>query len=48
VIERRFGGLSAPARKRIASASSEELKAWLDRAVDAPTLGAVFAPVAKH
>lgn len=48
VLERRFGGLPVHVRKQIAGASPGELKSWLDRAVDAATLGAVFATAAKH
>ncbi len=48
VLERRFRVLPARVRKQIAAAGPAELKAWLDRAVDAATLDAVFVPSAKH
>jgi predicted transposase YdaD len=48
VLERRFRRLPVRVRKQIAGASSGELKAWLDRAVDVAALEAVFAPAAKH
>ncbi len=40
--------LPARIRKQIAEAGPAELKTWLNRAVDAVTLDAVFAPSAKH
>ena len=42
VLERRFGALPALARERISDAQIPDLYVWLDRAIDAPTLDAVF------
>ena len=41
-LERRFGSLPAAVRKRIRSASVQELESWADAVLDAPTLEAVF------
>jgi hypothetical protein len=43
VLERRFKALSEDVLRRIGSAAPEELESWLDRAVDAPSLAAVFS-----
>lgn len=43
VLRRRFGELSATDQARIAQAELAELECWLDRALDASTLAAVFA-----
>ncbi len=43
VLRRRFGELSAADQARIAQAELAELECWLDRALDASTLAAVFA-----
>jgi hypothetical protein len=48
VLDRRFGVLPARDRRRIAGAGRGELETWLNRAVDASTLDAVFSPSAKH
>jgi flagellar biosynthesis/type III secretory pathway protein FliH len=48
VLERRFRVLPAKVRRRIAGAGPGELETWLNRAVDAATLDAVFSPSAKH
>lgn len=48
VLERRFRAVPARFRKRIASAGPVNLKKWLDRAMEAATVDAVFAPAAKH
>ncbi len=42
LLERRFGSLPAAVRKRIRSASVQELESWADAVLDAPTLEAVF------
>lgn len=42
VLRRRFGELSATDQARIAQAELAELECWLDRALDASTLAAVF------
>ena len=41
---RRFGPLPADVRARIDAADLDQLDAWLDRLLDAPTLEAVFGP----
>ena len=38
-----FGRLPKKSRERVLAASASELDTWLDRAVDAPTLDAVFS-----
>ena len=43
VLRRRFGELSAADQARLAQAELAELECWLDRALDASTLAAVFA-----
>ena len=43
MLRRRFGELSATDQARIAQAELAELECWLDRALDASTLAAVFA-----
>ncbi len=48
ILERRFKTLPAEAERRIATARPDELESWLDRAVDAATLDAVFSDPAKH
>ena len=42
ILTRRFGPLTDDARARLAGASQPQIEAWLDRAIDAPDLGAVF------
>ena len=46
VLERRFGRVPARYLQAIAAAQNGQLDAWLDRAVDAPTLKAVFGQTA--
>jgi predicted transposase/invertase (TIGR01784 family) len=46
VLARRFGDVPAEVRDRVSNAAIGELEAWLDRAVDAPTVQAVFGPSA--
>lgn len=48
ILERRFGALPPSAVELVAAAGPAELERWLDRAVDAPDLGAVFVETAKH
>jgi hypothetical protein len=48
VLERRFRVLPARVRRRIAGAGPGELETWLNRAVEAATLDAVFSQSAKH
>ena len=42
LLTRRFGVLPEWALKRVQRASGEQIDAWLDRILDAPTLQAVF------
>jgi len=42
ILTRRFGGLSNEVQRRVMAAGSPELELWLDRALDAATLDAVF------
>ena len=42
LLAKRFGPIPAEVELRISAASLEELEAWFDRAIDAPTLEAVF------
>ena len=42
LLERRFGRLPATVRERVRTASVQDLDAWGDAALDAPTLEAVF------
>ena len=43
LLQRRFNGdLTPEMRQRIAAASMEEIDAWFDRGIDAPTIEAVF------
>jgi flagellar biosynthesis/type III secretory pathway protein FliH len=46
VLERRFGEVAAEVREVISRAASDELEAWLDKAIDAPSIEAVFGPSA--
>jgi predicted transposase/invertase (TIGR01784 family) len=51
ILERRFRALPEDVLKRIGSAAPGDLESWLDRAVDAPSLEAVFlgpSERAKH
>lgn len=43
VLERRFGRVPAKYRLAIQNGQIDQLQAWLDRAIDAPSLKAVFA-----
>lgn len=43
VLERRFGRVPAKYRQAIEKGQLDQLQAGLDRAIDAPTLKAVFA-----
>lgn len=43
VLDHRFRRLPKKLRERVRAASASELDTWLDRAVDAPTLEAVFS-----
>ena len=42
LLEKRFGIIPAPVRQRIFSANAECIEAWVERALDAPDLQAVF------
>jgi predicted transposase/invertase (TIGR01784 family) len=42
ILERRFGPLPEETRLRIVAATAGQIDAWIDRAIDAPALGAVF------
>ena len=46
VLSRRFGIVLAELRERISQTKVAQLDEWLDRAIDAPSLEAVFAPQA--
>jgi predicted transposase YdaD len=48
VLERRFGPVAADIQRRIGEAEKAQLESWLDRAVDARTLDAVFEEPAAH
>ena len=43
LLARRFGEVSPSVLDKIATASNEQIEAWLDRVLDATTLDAVFA-----
>jgi flagellar biosynthesis/type III secretory pathway protein FliH len=44
VLEKRFGSVPAVYLDAIAAAETGALEAWLDRAIDAESIEAVFAP----
>ena len=44
VLEARFGAIPADVAERLAGASSDELTRWLDRALKADSVEAVFDP----
>ena len=46
--ERRSGSLPATVRERVRSASAQELDAWPDAVLDAPTLEAAFEDAPRH
>ncbi len=41
-LTKRFGTLTEDARKRLQTATTEQLELWADRILEAPTLAAVF------
>lgn len=43
LLTKRFGPLPPDALSKIAAASAEQLDTWMDRVLDAPTLGDIFA-----
>jgi hypothetical protein len=43
ILSRRFGALSDDLQSKVMTAGSPELERWLDRALDATTLEAVFS-----
>ena len=43
LLTRRFGSLPLAIQARIAAASIEEIDAWVDAFIDAPSLEAIFA-----
>ena len=43
LLTRRFGSLPPAIEARIAAASIEEIDAWVDAFIDAPSLEAIFA-----
>ena len=47
-LERRFGSLPARVRERVWSASVQDLDAWGDAVLNAPTLEAVFEDTPRH
>ena len=48
LLERRFGHVLSTVQARVRSATVDELDAWLDAVLDAPTLEAVFEDTARH
>ena len=48
LLQHRFGPLSAAAQARIAAASAAELGGWLDQALDAPSLEAIFGDAPRR
>ena len=48
LLTRRFGALPATVRQRVFAADVDVLDRWLDAAIDAPTLEAVFAVPSSH
>ena len=48
LLERRFGRLPPGVRERVRCASVQELDAWADTVLDAPTLEAVFVDPPRH
>ena len=48
LLERRFGRLPATVRERVRTASVQDLDAWGDAVLDAPTLKAVFEATPRH
>ena len=48
LLEHRFGRLPSRVRKRLQSASVQDLDAWGDALLDAPTLEAVFEDTPRH
>ncbi|MFL6676325.1 MAG: DUF4351 domain-containing protein [Massilia sp.] len=44
LLSKRYGALPLPVQERLAQASTEELQAWGEALIDAPTLESVFAP----
>jgi len=46
VLERRFGAVPARVREVVSTAGTDELEGWLDKAIDAPSIEAVFGPSA--
>jgi hypothetical protein len=44
LLERRFGALPQWATEKLSSATEQELSAWSDSILTAPTLEAVFNP----
>lgn len=48
LLRRRFGAVPAAVQERIGQADPASVEAWFDRAVDAPSLGAVFEPPAAN
>ncbi len=48
VLERRFGKLPSDLLTRVGEAEAAQLEAWLERAVDGPTLDSVFEEASKH
>ncbi len=48
LLERRFGRVPSAVRERVRSAPVQELDAWADAALDAPSLEAVFGDSPRH
>ena len=46
-LERRFGPLSDTVRDRVSNADLDTMGLWLDRVLDADTIGAVFDDIAQ-
>lgn len=47
VLQAKFGAVPGAVDDKIRTASTEALQSWLLRALDAPTLEAVFAPAVR-
>ncbi|KAA6181766.1 DUF4351 domain-containing protein, partial [Thiohalocapsa marina] len=46
LLTKRFGAIPAAYTDRISTASEAEVEVWLERVLDAPSLEAVFEPMA--
>lgn len=48
LAEKRFGPLPPALREQILAADADQVEAWFDRAIDAPSLNAVFGEPPAH